>query len=103
MHGAPATVCNRKTSQWEITAPSGCVVVSYDIHLDSAQGRSAARLSADHGFFNWAMVLMYSPGLRAQPMSIRFLDVPTTWELRDLHVLGAAAPGKVEQTIGIAR
>ncbi len=27
---------------------------------------------------------------------------PTTWELRDLHVLGAAAPGKVDQAVGIA-
>ena len=33
--GAPATVFNRKTSEWEITAPAGCVVVSYGIHLDS--------------------------------------------------------------------
>ncbi len=32
--GAPAVVFNTKTSEWEITAPAGCVVVSYDIHLD---------------------------------------------------------------------
>ena len=37
----PAVV-NTKTSEWEITAPAGCVVVSYDIHLDSL-ARSAAR------------------------------------------------------------
>jgi predicted metalloprotease with PDZ domain len=36
-------------------------------------------------------------------MSIRLLDVPPTWELRDLHILGAAAPGKVDQTVGIAK
>jgi len=99
--GAPATVFNRKTSQWEITAPAGCVVVSYDIHLDSP-GPFGSTLNADHGFFNWAMVLMYVPNLRSQPLSIRLLDVPTTWELRDLHVLGAAAPGKVGQLTGVA-
>jgi predicted metalloprotease with PDZ domain len=100
--GAPATVFHRKTSEWEITAPSGCVVVSYDIHLDSP-GPFGSTLNPDHGFFNWAMVLMYSPALRAQPVSIRLLDTPATWELRDLHILGSAAAGKVDQAIGIAR
>ena len=33
--GSPAVVLNTKTSEWEITAPAGCVVISYDIHLDS--------------------------------------------------------------------
>ena len=40
----------------------GCVVVSYDIHLD-APGPFGSELDAEHGFFNWAMVLMYSPEL----------------------------------------
>ena len=34
--GAPADVRNTKTSEWEITAPSGCIVVSYDVYLDDA-------------------------------------------------------------------
>ena len=79
----------------EITAPPGCVVVSYDIHLD-VPGPFGSSLSADRGFFNWAMVLMYSPALRSEPVSLRLLDVPATWGLRDLHVLGGAEPGKVE-------
>lgn len=99
--GARIDVDNERTSHWRISSPQGCVVVSYDIHL-SSPGPFGSMLSADHGFFNWAMVLMYSPQLRSQPMSIRFLDVPTTWELRDLHVFGSAAPGKVEQAIGVA-
>ena len=77
-------------------------MVSYDIHLDSP-GPFGSTLNADHGFFNWAMVLMYSPALRTQPVSIRLLDVPATWGLRDLHVLGAAGPGKVSQLVGVAR
>ena len=99
--GAPAAVRNTKTSEWEITAPAGCMVVSYDIHLDTP-GPFGSALNADHGFFNWAMVLMYSPALRIQPVSIRLLDVPPTWALRDLHVLGAAGPGKVSQLVGVA-
>jgi len=100
--GAPAEVRNTKTSEWEITAPAGCLVVGYDIHLDNL-GPFGSTLNADHGFFNWAMVLMYSPALRAQPSSIRLLDVPPAWALRDLHVLGAAEPGKVSQLVGVAR
>ncbi|HTU35834.1 MAG TPA: hypothetical protein VMF66_18680, partial [Candidatus Acidoferrum sp.] len=99
--GAPAKVFKSKTSEWQISAPEGCVVVRYDIHLASP-GPFGSVVSADRGFFNWAMVLMYSPALRSQSMSIRLLDVPTTWEMRDLHILGAAAPGKVDQTVGIA-
>ena len=94
--GAPAEVRNTRTSEWEITAPAGCIVVSYDIHLDSP-GPFGSSLNADHGFFNWAMVLMYSPALRSQPVSLRLLDVPASWALRDLHVLGAAEPGKVSK------
>ena len=100
--GAPARVVNSKVSQWEITAPPGCIVVSYDIYLDGP-GPFGSSLNAHHGFFNWAMVLMYAPNLRWQPVSLRLLDAPTTWELRDLHVLGAAPPGKVSQATGTAR
>ncbi len=100
--GAEAMVRKTKTSEWEITAPPGCVVISYDVHVD-APGPFGSALDTDHGFFNWAMVLMYSPALRSQPVSIRLLDTPTTWEMRDLHILGAAAPGKVDQVVGIAR
>jgi predicted metalloprotease with PDZ domain len=100
--GAPAEVRNTKTSEWEIIAPAGCVVVSYDIHLDNP-GPFGSTLNADHGFFNWAMVLMYSPFLRTQPLSIRLLDVPPNWALRDLHVIGAAAPGKASQAVGVAQ
>jgi predicted metalloprotease with PDZ domain len=78
------------------------MVVHYDIHLSSA-GPFGSNLGADHGFFNWAMVLMYVPALRSEPVSIRLLDVPTTWELRDVHVLGGAPAGKVDQTVGVAK
>ena len=100
--GAAAIVRKTTNSVWEVTAPPGCVVVSYDIHVD-APGPFGSALDAEHGFFNWAMVLMYSPSLRSQPMSIRLLDTPTMWEMRDLHVLGSAAPGKVDEVVGIAR
>ncbi len=100
--GAAAEAHNTKPSEWEVTAPPGCIVVSYDIHLDTP-GPFGSMLNADHGFFNWAMVLMYSPGWRTQPMSLRLLDVPASWAMRDIHVLGGAEPGRVDQVVGIAR
>ncbi len=100
--GAPADIRNTKPSEWEVSASVGCVVVSYDVHLD-VPGPFGSTLNADHGFFNWAMVLMYSPALRSQPVSIRLLDVPPAWGLRDLHVLGGADPGKADQVVGMAR
>ncbi len=99
--GAAAQVRNTTTSEWTIMAPPGCVVVSYDVHLDVA-GPFGSWLSADQGFFNWAMVLMYAPSLRSEPVSLRLLDVPAAWGLRDVHVLGGAEPGKVEQVVGVA-
>jgi predicted metalloprotease with PDZ domain len=100
--GAPAAVRNTRPSEWEVTAPAGCVVVRYDIHLDTP-GSFGSALNADHGFFNWAMVLMYSPALRQQPVNLRLLDVPGSWALRDVHVLRGAEPGKVSQVVGQAR
>ena len=101
--GAPiAEFENVTTSRWQVISPTPCVVIHYDIHLASP-GPFGSSLSADHGFFNWAMVLMYSPALRYRPMSIRLLDVPPAWGLRDVHILGGAAPGKVDQTVGLAK
>ncbi len=99
--GAAVIVRNTAPSEWSITAPPGCVVVKYDIYLDVA-GPFGSVLSPDRGFFNWAMVLMYAPTLRSEPVSLRLLDVPAGWGLRDVHVLGAADPGKVEKVIGVA-
>ncbi len=48
------------------------------------------------------MVLMYSPSTRSQKLSVQLLDVPPGWALHDIHVMGEAPAGKVEQTVGIA-
>jgi predicted metalloprotease with PDZ domain len=99
--GRPVPLVKTKTSEWQVNAPGPCLVVDYDIHLD-AGGPFGAQLGVDHGFFNWAMVLMYSPSTRAQSMSVQLLDVPANWQLHDLNVMGEAAAGKVEQSVGIA-
>ena len=99
--GKAVALFQTKTSEWQIIPSDPCVVVEYDIHLN-VEGPFGAQLSAEHGFFNWAMVLMYSPATRVQKMSVQFLDVPPAWSLHDVHVMGEASPGKVEQAVGIA-
>ena len=89
------------TSTWELHATPGCALVTYDAYLD-VPGPFGSELNAEHGFFNWAMVLMYSPELRSKPASIRLLDVPPAWEVRDTHVLGGAPAGKVSDAVGVA-
>jgi predicted metalloprotease with PDZ domain len=89
------------TSTWELHGAPGCALVSYDVYLDSP-GPFGSELNAEHAFFNWAMVLMYSAELRAKPVSIRLIDVPSTWELRDTHVFGGAPAGQVSDAVGVA-
>jgi predicted metalloprotease with PDZ domain len=100
--GRTTAVTAVKTSEWQMIPPAGCAVVEYDIHL-AAAGPFGAELNPEHAFFNWAMVLMYSPATRAQSMSVQLLDVPPSWAARDVHVLGYATAGKVEQAVGVAR
>jgi predicted metalloprotease with PDZ domain len=99
--GRPVPVVNSKPSEWEVSSLGHCIVVDYDIRLDNG-GPFGSQLSAGHGFFNWAMVLMYSPDTRSGPMSVRFLDVPPTWGLNDAHIMGETSAGKVEQAVGVA-
>lgn len=101
--GNAAEVYHTSTSQWLIMAPAGCVVVSYEVHLDNS-GPFGAALNAEHGFFNWAMVLMYSSQLRNQPVSLHLLDLPAGWSVRDLHVLNpAATPAEATNMSGAVR
>ena len=97
--GRPVAVVKSNSSEWKMSPPNGCVVVDYDIHLD-AGGPFGAQLNTEHGFFNWAMVLMYSPSTRAGNMSLQMLDVPAAWEYQDVHVLGYA--GAVDRAVGVA-
>jgi predicted metalloprotease with PDZ domain len=99
--GEPIPIEKRSISEWQVTSPTACLLVEYDIHLNYS-GPFGAQLDFAHGFFNWAMVLMYSPDSRDKPMSIQLLDVPPEWGLHDVHVMGEAAPGDVEHVMGVA-
>lgn len=99
--GRSVALIDVNTSEWQMTTPGGCMVVEYDVHLDVG-GPFGSELTGEHAFLNWAMVLMYSPATRSQDMSVQLLDVPPSWGMRDLHVMGNAPAGKVEQVVGTA-
>jgi len=100
--GAPVAIRQTGTSTWDIAGPAGCLVAHYDIYLDNP-GPFGSKLNSEYGFFNWAMVLMYVPELKSKPASIRLLDVPAHWALRGTNILSEAVPGKVSDTVGIAK
>jgi predicted metalloprotease with PDZ domain len=84
-----AKVQQRDKTTWEI-ATSGdhpCVTFSYDVLANDA-GPFGASLDTQHGFFNWAEVLAYRPDQRGAPVSIRIVDAPAGWRLRDGGVFG---------------
>ena len=92
--GATVAVANTEPSEWQFRAPAGCIMVTYDIHLD-APGPFGSQLTAEHGFLNWAMALMYAPELRSKSTAVRLEQAPQGWQIRDLqlcHTSGNASP-----------
>jgi predicted metalloprotease with PDZ domain len=65
-----------------------CVTFSYDITTNDP-GPFGSSLDLQHGFFNWAEVLVYRPNQRSAPVSVRMLDAPAEWKLRDGGIFGA--------------
>lgn len=101
VEGVPEWLCDRcdtregsaekrdKTT-W-ILSTSGdhpCVTFSYDITVNEP-GPFGSSLDQRHGFFNWAEVLVYRPDQRSAPVSVRILDAPAGWKLRDGGIFGA--------------
>jgi predicted metalloprotease with PDZ domain len=63
--------------------------VEYAIGAEVA-GPYGAQLNREHGFFNFALVLMYPVGQRGQPMTVTFQDVPGDWHVAT--ALASAGP-----------
>jgi predicted metalloprotease with PDZ domain len=79
----------RDKTTWNLFASGDypCLTFSYDI-VENDPGPFGSSLDLQHGFFNWAQVLVYRPDQRNAPVSLRLLDVPTGWRMRDGGVFG---------------
>jgi predicted metalloprotease with PDZ domain len=93
--GVPEWMCDRcathdagvsqsDKSTWEILSSGNhpCITFSYDIATNDP-GPYGSSLDEQHGFFNWAQVLVYRPDQRNAPVSLRLFNVPEAWKLRD--------------------
>lgn len=80
----------RDKTTW-ILSTSGdhpCVTFSYDI-VANEPGPFGSSLDLQHGFFNWAELLVYRPDQRSAPVSVRILNAPAGWKMRDGGIFGA--------------
>lgn len=74
---------------WSLTSSGNhpCITFSYDITTNDP-GPFGASFDSQHAFFNWAEVLVYRPDQRNAAVSLRLLDVPMAWKLRDGGLFG---------------
>ena len=79
---------------WRISSSGDypCVTFSYDI-LTNDPGPFGSSLDGQHGFFNWAEVLVYRPDQRSAPVSLRIVDAPAGGGCAMAECLACAAPG----------
>lgn len=80
----------RDKTTWTVFSSGNhpCITFSYDITTNEL-GPFDSSLDLQHGFFNWAEVLVYRPDQRNAPVSVRILDAPTGWRMRDGGVFGS--------------
>ncbi len=80
----------RERSTWILSTSVDhpCVTFSYDI-VTNEPGPFGSSLDLQHGFFNWAELLVYRPDQRNAPVSVRILEAPAGWKMCDGGIFGA--------------
>ena len=94
----------RDKTTWQISTSGDhpCVTFSYDISTNDP-GPFGSSLDVQHGFFNWAEVLVYRPDQRNAPVSLRILDAPAGWRMRDGGIFGVRGAGRAGERFGEGR
>jgi predicted metalloprotease with PDZ domain len=89
----------RNKTTWKVTSSGDhpCITFSYDI-MANDPGPFGTSVDSEHGFFNWAEVLVYRPDQRNAPVSVRMMDVPSGWKMRDGGVFGARGAEEIAST-----
>ena len=88
---AQVKALDKTTWHVEVESEHPCVTFSYDVYLDDP-GPFGAQLNSQHAFVNWAEVLVYRPEHRNEPLTVKLLDVPTAWRVRDTGLFGGLTP-----------
>jgi predicted metalloprotease with PDZ domain len=92
---------NKTTWSLSTSGEHPCVTFSYDITTNDP-GPFGSSLDRQHGYFNWAEVLVYRPDQRNAPVSVRILDAPAGWNLRDGGIFGERSVDEVANSSATA-
>jgi predicted metalloprotease with PDZ domain len=84
---APIEKLDKQT--WRIKG-TGTIKISYATFWDDV-GPFASQLNAEHAFINSAMILLYVPDRRTEPVSISVNDAPAAWGIE------SAVPWEITQ------
>ncbi len=93
----------RDKTTWTVSTSGNhpCVTFSYDIRANDP-GPFSSSLDLQHGFFNWAELLIYRPDQRNAPVSVRILDAPAGWKMRDGGIFGERSAEQVANSSATA-
>jgi predicted metalloprotease with PDZ domain len=72
-----ASIEKRDKQTWRIKG-TGTIKISYATYWDEV-GPFASQLNVEHAFINPAMILLYLPDRRAEPVSMSVSNVPSDW------------------------
>jgi predicted metalloprotease with PDZ domain len=96
---APIEKLDRQT--WRVSG-TGAITVRYATYWDEG-GPFATQLNREHAFINPAMILMYVPERRSDPVRLNMPDVPLDWQAASGTLVATEQMGRARQfTFGAA-
>ncbi len=78
--GSPRSVTKLNKSLWRVNGLDRGGVIEYQLLADQP-GPFGAELSSEHGFFNFAEILVYPVDARSAPTTVQFERIPEGWRL----------------------
>ena len=78
---------------WRIKG-MGTIKISYATYWDEA-GPFASQLNAEHAFINPAMILLYVPDRRGEPVHLAMPDVPEQWQVAGSSIQFGESTGRI--------
>lgn len=92
--GTEAAAVEKMDKQtWQIQG-NGTITVHYATYWDEA-GPFATQLNGEHAFINPAMILLYVPDRRPEPVSVSVNDIPPDWLIQSAATVVISSLGGV--------
>ncbi len=77
---------------WRIQG-KGTIQIRYATYWDES-GPFGTQLNSEHAFINPAMILLYVPGRRADPVSLSMNDLPLDWRIESASAMSCTQRGR---------